>query len=328
MTCPAVGSDVYGAFKKRPRWPPKKSFSDAIKFFSSRAPAKPPSTHDDQMSKVEVFITVEGNIGAGKSTLLRMLKSKLGSKIAEMNTCAGGARREAAALIVQEEPVDAWVKDGLLQKFYTDPKRFAFAFQMMVMENRIAAEADTYAAADASAARSVVVLQERSRESDRIFARTQAEDGNIDPDQMHVYERGVDLWQRLLPNRTTCTTYLRTRPKACLANVQKRARDSEGGGISLDYLRRLHAAHENELEETWRDASSGWNGAERETLVIDYENGTLEATCDAMMARMCRLISSGHERGGNAIEAVRWARAALQFEPRSISSDLAEPTVE
>jgi deoxyadenosine/deoxycytidine kinase len=263
------------------------------------------------MAKVEVFITIEGNIGAGKSTLLRVLRSKLESKIAEMNDDRRVARQGAAAtaaLLVQEEPVDTWVRDGLLQKFYADPKRFAFAFQMMVMENRIAAEADTYAAADASAARSVVVLQERSRESDRIFARTQAEDGNIDPDQLRVYERGFDLWQRLLPNRTTCTAYLRTRPKACLANVQKRARDSEGGGVSLDYLRRLHAAHENEMEETWRDASGGGGGA-RETLVVDYENGALEATCDALAARACRLLSSGHERAGNAEEATRWARA-------------------
>lgn len=245
-----------------------------------------------------VYVTFEGNIGAGKSTLLRELLAMLRSKLDANET----------EVVVQEEPVDGWLKNGLLQKFYDDPKEYAFAFQMQVMQNRIDAEASTYANADdyVGMGRDVVVLQERSRESDRIFAATQAEDGNIDATRLCVYDAGVELWQRLLPNRTTCTVYLRTKPKSCLANVKSRARDSEGGGVSLDYLRRLHAAHEMQLEEAWRSEV-------RDRVVVDYENSKLADTCRGIAGHALRLLAAECDRSGETREATRRREEALKL---------------
>jgi deoxycitidine kinase/deoxyguanosine kinase len=66
------------------------------------------------------LISIEGNIGAGKSTLIETLKTRFPN------------------VVFVDEPVDVWStvtdKDGttILEKYYADQKRYAFAFQMMV----------------------------------------------------------------------------------------------------------------------------------------------------------------------------------------------------
>lgn len=62
------------------------------------------------------IISVEGNIGAGKSTLLSLLDME-----------------------VIKEPVDEWENTGgknILEKYYEDPKRWAFTFQLNALHSR------------------------------------------------------------------------------------------------------------------------------------------------------------------------------------------------
>lgn len=61
-------------------------------------------------------ISIEGNLGAGKSTLLGLL---------DVN--------------VIKEPVDEWENIGgstFLKKYYEDPKRWAFTFQLNALHSR------------------------------------------------------------------------------------------------------------------------------------------------------------------------------------------------
>lgn len=63
-----------------------------------------------------VLISIEGTIGAGKSRLLDQL---------------------AGEFKVQKEPVDQdplW-EDGLLKKFYNDPRRYAYQFQTKILDS-------------------------------------------------------------------------------------------------------------------------------------------------------------------------------------------------
>ena len=57
------------------------------------------------------FIVIDGNIGCGKTTLLNQLKNKLDS-------------------FSVLESVEEWKKDGILDKYYQNPKEMAFIFQM------------------------------------------------------------------------------------------------------------------------------------------------------------------------------------------------------
>ena len=70
------------------------------------------------------IISIEGNIGSGKSTLLK--------RISEINS----------NVVTLQEPVDVWnsIKDEngktILELYYADQKKWAFAFQMMAFITR------------------------------------------------------------------------------------------------------------------------------------------------------------------------------------------------
>ena len=68
---------------------------------------------------VKHVLFIDGLIGAGKSTFLENIKSKYPS------------------LTVIYEPIEKWMASGLLEKFYEDPKKWAFKLQCFIMESFI-----------------------------------------------------------------------------------------------------------------------------------------------------------------------------------------------
>ena len=80
------------------------------------------------------LISFEGNIGSGKSTFIKNLKAYYENK----NNCKN------KKVCFLPEPVDVWntIVDNngktILENFYSNPKNFAFAFQMMAYISRLA----------------------------------------------------------------------------------------------------------------------------------------------------------------------------------------------
>ena len=77
-----------------------------------------------------LIFSIDGNIGSGKSTIINHL---INSNITIENY----------NLIFLPEPVDVWneIKDSsgvtILEKYYADPKKYAFSFQMMAYITRL-----------------------------------------------------------------------------------------------------------------------------------------------------------------------------------------------
>jgi ABC-type cobalamin/Fe3+-siderophores transport system ATPase subunit len=75
----------------------------------------------------QITFCVEGNIGAGKTTWLDMVRSDTGA--------------EHELIEVVPEPVHQWQKSpqghNMLDLFYKDPKKYAFAFQQFVLVTRM-----------------------------------------------------------------------------------------------------------------------------------------------------------------------------------------------
>lgn len=95
------------------------------------------------------IFAIEGNIGAGKSTLLSKLEGVIPN-------CK-----------VIYEPVDEWKNIGgvdLLKSFYTDPKRWAFTFELESMISKVRK------IKEAISSNVDVILMERSIYSDKIFS--------------------------------------------------------------------------------------------------------------------------------------------------------------
>ena len=192
------------------------------------------------MDRLEMVVSVQGNIGAGKTTLLNTLRSKL--------------NRDANVVFVSE-PVDEWrtkrFRDGnmsMLDLFYQDMKKNAFLFQVNAFNTRQAA---FIAAMKAFVARKsetkAVLISERSMISDKLFC------GNLFPDviseeEWYVYNQFFDTVTSELVKLEKVMIYLDVDYRTCHARLKKRARGEEVT-VSEDYLLSLQEAHDKMLIE-------------------------------------------------------------------------------
>ena len=180
-----------------------------------------------------LLISLEGNIGAGKSTIInQLIKENLDPQI-----------------IILPEPVDMWESikhngETMLQKFYKDQEKYAFAFQIMAFTSRLKLIKDTIKKhPDAK-----IILCERSLEADReIFAKMLNKDGVIEPILYQIYETyfqdSVDTMYQL-----SGMIYLTTPPDICSQRIVKRNRNGESN-IPLSYLIKCDNYHKLWIEK-------------------------------------------------------------------------------
>jgi deoxyadenosine/deoxycytidine kinase len=177
-----------------------------------------------------MIISIEGNIGSGKSTLLQQLEKY----------CENSKR-----IVFLKEPVDEWtqIKDtdgeNILEKFYRDPHKYAFAFQIMAHATRL------------SNLKRVIkenpdcetIICERSLESDKnVFANMLYNEGKIDEVCYQIYNLNFAENKEYAVDRVI---YVETDPEICFQRIAKRARTGESD-ISLDYLQKC-----DEYHKTW-----------------------------------------------------------------------------
>lgn len=183
-----------------------------------------------------LHVVIIGNISAGKTTLLALLRKYFD-------------KDPAGTVVFCEEPVDEWQSCGpdkrnALQEFYADIPKNATAFQIIAFSSRIRA---FYQKLNALAPRRPsIVISERSIDTDRIFAHATIAEGSLEAlayDEIHA---AVDAISN--KHREHMIVYLRTPPEECFNrahNVRKRAEESDKSTVSLEYLQKLHAAHDD-----------------------------------------------------------------------------------
>lgn len=172
------------------------------------------------------IISIEGNIGSGKSTLIKMLKNL------KLN------------LIFLPEPVDEWNKivdsngTNILEKYYSNQKRYAFSFQMMAYITRLKQ------LLDCNASENSVIITERCLYTDReIFAKMLYDSGMIEDIEYSIYLRWFDYFIKNI--EINHFIYLRNDPEVCLQRIH--IRDRKGETIPIEYLINCHKYHENWL---------------------------------------------------------------------------------
>ena len=173
------------------------------------------------------LFTVEGNIGSGKSTLVHRLH--------ELKTV--GDR----PLVFVPEPVNEWgqVKDAagqnMLQLFYSDQVKHAFAFQMLAFISRYCLLEESIRANP-----NAVIITERCLHTDyRVFATMLHETGCMSDVEFTIYEK----WFTRFNTVPICgIIYLKCRPEVALKRIQHRNRPGEN--IELAYLQLCDEKHE------------------------------------------------------------------------------------
>ena len=173
------------------------------------------------------IISIEGNIGSGKSTLLK--------RISEINS----------NVVTLQEPVDVWnsIKDEngktILELYYADQKKWAFAFQMMAFITRAKKLRE---AVENNPGK--VIVTERSVFTDKnIFAMMLHDSGIINEVEYSIYIHWFNELTRGI--QVDRIVYVRTEPTECEFRIKCRNRTGET--IPLEYLASCHDYHEKWL---------------------------------------------------------------------------------
>ena len=167
------------------------------------------------------IVAIEGNIGAGKTTIFDKLKQRLAHD---------------SGVVFMPEPVDIWESiagsDGetILAKFYRDPIKYAFSFQVMAYSTRLAMLRKTIKENPHCS----TIICERSLEADRnIFAKMLRASGKMEDVEYQIYEMLYKDTAAEFPLHRA--VYIDSEPEKCLERIGKRARNGEST-IPLDYL--------------------------------------------------------------------------------------------
>lgn len=184
------------------------------------------------------LIYVEGIIGAGKSTYAREVGERLNYR-------------------VFREPVDK----KHLDRFYSDPGKYAFNYQVFILHKRIGIQ--NLAAAEALYSdRWDGAMVDRSLFGDAAFAELHAQEGNIEPLDLEAYQAAKHNMQLMIWPPTTLV-FLDVQPRTALKRIQDRLAESKGGrdfelGIDLTYLQKLRKAYKK-LVMSAKDGKYPWS---------------------------------------------------------------------
>jgi deoxyadenosine/deoxycytidine kinase len=218
-----------------------------------------------KMNNGNLLVGVDGNIGAGKSTLLENIKLKY---------------KNDPNVIILGEPLDIWdtIRDEtgttMLSKFYTDPKTYAFPFQIMALHSRysILKKAMTEN-------KNKIIISERTLFTDKhVFAEMLYKQGSISYINFQVYLQCFDELCKDYPVENII--YVKATPEVCQERIQKRARTGEET-IPLEYLQDCHAHHEEYLLHHQKIVFDGNNDIYKNaTLLEQWLNRIDEIVCE------------------------------------------------
>ena len=147
------------------------------------------------------LVVVDGIVASGKTTLISKLVDRLGAKVIA-------------------EPVDQWQRTGILSKYYSDMKRWAYTFQTNAFSTRTKAFLDSFQGEG-------IFLSERFLSSDKVFMNMLHQDGVVTDMEMTLYNGWCDMWTNMLGVHPSLIVYKRTPLDTCMRWYERRARPGE-----------------------------------------------------------------------------------------------------
>ena len=180
-----------------------------------------------------ILISIEGNIGSGKTTIIEQMQKRINNN----------------KILFLREPVDLWesIKDnegeGILVKFYKDPAKYAFPFQVMAYATRLSMIRNMIK----NNPECQIIICERSLDADKnIFAKMLYKDGLIDEVCFQIYNKFYTEYSDDFNLKGII--YIDADPDICFERIKKRARNGEGN-IELNYLEKCKKFHKKWLED-------------------------------------------------------------------------------
>lgn len=192
-------------------------------------------------------IWVEGIIGCGKTTLTKLIAETFNFRAIY-------------------EPVNL----ELLEMFYKDQNRWAFAMQIDLLHRRYALQ--KLGSFESITGTGIVI--DRGLPGDRVFAKMLRKSNKIHAIEWAIYERAFTIMSNsLIP--PSLVVYMDVSPEVALERIETRNRKAERGGlIPLTYLKDLQKGYFNLLEEI-KSEKPAWSRGMR---VIELPWNTQEET--------------------------------------------------
>lgn len=180
------------------------------------------------------IVFIEGGIGCGKSTLVKHIQEY--------------CLKHKLRFLTIQEPVDLWneIKDesgkNMIEAFYEDQEKHAFAFQMMAYITRLQKLQEAY---ESAKDKYDLLVCERSLHTDKhVFCQMLYDEGKIDTYGYKIYNQWFYHFQSFI--HSAMFVYLKTDHTVCYERIQKRQRSGESN-ISSEYLRKNNEYHDKWL---------------------------------------------------------------------------------
>lgn len=218
------------------------------------------------MNRVHI-ISIEGNIGSGKSTILRHLRTNLST------------HDDKYKIIFIDEPVSFWesIKDAegrnMIEKYYENPQKYAFAFQIMALTSRLIylKNAINNSLSNKETNKKIIIITERSLHTDcYVFAELLQKQKNMEDVCFQIY---IQLFNEFSSNYPVHTLiYVDTPPEICRNRIKQRSRSGEEI-ISLNYLIQCHEEHQIFIYEKMPNSNkiviNGTNDINEKSEILD-----------------------------------------------------------
>jgi len=170
---------------------------------------------------------IEGPIGVGKTSLCIELKKQLENN--GINT------------IFYTEPFN----QQMLEQFLSDPKKYAYAFQLYMLTRRQV----IFVQAQYEAQKGSCCLIDRSLIGDYVFATLQQQENNITNEDFEIYKSVYKQFSEFKPD---VIIYLDSTIETQLKRILKRGRSGENA-YQIKYLEKLNTVYKDVLKESFNN---------------------------------------------------------------------------
>lgn len=178
-------------------------------------------------------VVIDGLIFSGKTTAIQNLKVRLSSS-------------EDTTYNFFEEPVESWMNEGWLEKYYSNISKFASSFQIRIILSHIQQKNEIEQINESQKTSNIVNICERSAITTlNVFSKMLLNDGILDEIEMKLHEQMIEMFKYKKPD---VLIYLNIDPEIALTRNLKRMRNGESN-IQIEYLRKLNQAYLYELDK-------------------------------------------------------------------------------
>jgi deoxyadenosine/deoxycytidine kinase len=176
-------------------------------------------------------VVIDGLIFAGKTTAISNLKARLLSS-------------NDTTFNFFEEPVESWMNEGWLEKYYSNISKFASSFQIRIILSHIKQKNEIEEINRGQESKNIVNISERGAITTlNVFSKMLVADGVLDEIEFKLHEQMIEMFKYKKPD---ILVYLNIDPEIALRRNLKRMRNGESN-ITIEYLRKLNQAYLKEL---------------------------------------------------------------------------------